>query len=324
MDSRCKTGDGCDYLHMSRLQRDRARASQEWSLTRLPSTPAVTRPALLPRTPQPTPLHIPRRPFRLQNIASGGYATPMGLDDKMDDSNVLVETDAARAGAWHFVLATDVKDASCDPYEEMFAIATGAGPQLASLDHYAQRHVRASFDRFSPSTREHMWKVVPRDGGFSFLNMATKRLLCQSRTGGVVDTAPQSACDNPSCMWRLVDARTGEVCRLLYDAIVSVVVPELVGTAAEAVSAQSAPPSMVLRAQEASSEMAERFVEGLKHEHDLIRDMLKSGYTAVVLGPQLVMGCKDGRISKTYLQDGDSMLGMPKFKGKDSFESCPM
>ena len=266
---------------------------------------------------------MPRRSFRLQNAASGGYATATGLDDKMDDSNALIEADAAGAGAWHFVFTT--KDPAHDPHDEQFAIATaGAGARMATLDHYAQRHVLASADRFWPSDRQHMWKPIPRAGGaFSFRNAATRRLLCQSRVGGVVDTAPQSACDNPSCMWRLVDVDTGEVCRVLYDATVNVVPPEIAGSAREEEVAPAPAPSMVLRTQDAPAEMAERFVESLRPEHDLIRGMLESGYTSLWLGPQMVMGYRDGRISETYFDDEDSTFGMPQFKGKDSFEACP-
>ncbi|GJF00172.1 hypothetical protein PsYK624_164510 [Phanerochaete sordida] len=240
----------------------------------------------------------------------------------MDDANIMLDPDPARASPWHFVFTT--KDAAGDQYEEQFAIVTGAAPRLASLDHYAQRSVLASAERYWPSDRQHMWKAVPRAGAFSFRNAASRRLLCQSRTAGVADTAPPSACDNPACLWRLVDPHTRAPCAVLYDATASVVPPEVSGVSeAEETKTQAVPPRLLLRTQEASSDVAERFAQSIKLEQDLVRGMVDGGYTAIVLGPQLVMGFKDGLITKTYLQDEGGMFGMPKFKAKDGFEASP-
>jgi len=255
-------------------------------------------------------------------VASGGYATATGLDDDRDDANIVLEMSGAQASSWHFVLTA--RDEFWDPHEEHFAIVTGAAPRLASLDHYGQRRVLASAERFWPSDNHHMWKAVPRDGAFTFLNVASGRLLCLSRTAGV-DTAPPTANNNPACLWRLVDPRTGEPCKVLYDATANVVPPEIAGFSAETLEAQArtVPPRMLLRTQRAPTEVAENFAQSLKVEHELVRGMLESEYAAIVLGPQLVIGWKGGRILKIHLQDEDSMLGMPKFKGKEDFDPCP-
>lgn len=98
-----------------------------------------------------------------------------------------------------------------------------------------------------------MWKSIPRDGAFSFRNMASKRLMCKSRTAGVADTAPLSACDNPACMWRLVDPHTRKPCRVLYDATANGVPPDVSGVPeAEEPKAHGIPPRLLLRTQNAS------------------------------------------------------------------------
>lgn len=319
MDAKCPSGSDCELLHMSRLQADGPHTSQEWSFMRLPMTSSVLRPLRRPTAAHATlPADIPRREFWMQNVASGRYATAIGLDDKMDDANIVLETSSTRAGLWHFVLVIEGADGDAHSDSGHFAIATGVAPRLASLDHYAQRRVLASTERFWPSNRHHMWSAIPRDGAFAFRNMASGRFLCQSRAMGVADTAPPTACDNPACLWRLVDPRTGELCRVLHDATANVVQSEITGLSLRFEEVRQAmPPQMLLRTQDAPADIVQRFTENLKVEHELVRAMLDSGYTAVMLGPQLVTGWKNGRISKIYFDDGDSILRMLKFKGKE-------
>ncbi|GJE95732.1 RICIN domain-containing protein [Phanerochaete sordida] len=68
MDAKCANGSDCDLLHMSRLRADGPYISQEWSLTRLPTTPTVARPRPVPNAPHPAPENIPRR----QNVRKSG------------------------------------------------------------------------------------------------------------------------------------------------------------------------------------------------------------------------------------------------------------
>lgn len=323
MDAKCARGGNCELLHMGRLRSDGPYPSQEWSLMRMPRNATASRPSSIPHAPHPVPEDLPRREYWLQNVASGAYASARGLDDMMDDANIVLDADQASASPWHFVYTT--KDPRSDEYEEQFAIVTGTAPRLATLDHYAQRQVLASAERFWPSDHQHMWKAIPRAGGtFAFRNAGSRRLLCQSRVTGVADTAPPTACDNPACLWRLVDPHTGKLCKVLYDATVSIVPPELESGAADAdVQALTAPPRLRLRIQDTSPEVAERFHESLKAEHDLVRGMLEAGYSSIVLGPQAVMGCKDGILAKTFLQDENAMFGMPNYKGQSGWDACP-
>ncbi|EKM52547.1 uncharacterized protein PHACADRAFT_261044 [Phanerochaete carnosa HHB-10118-sp] len=313
MDAKCPSGSECDLLHMSHLQEDGPYASQEWSLMRLPTAPSIPRPPLTPTAALATPENITRRKFWLQNVASGGYAKATGLDSKTTNANVLLESSGERAGLWHFVLIAE------EPRSEHFAIVTGVAPRLATLDHYGQRCVLASAERFWPSDSHHVWTAILRDGAFAFRNRASGRLLYQGRTAGIVDTAPSTECDNPACLWRLIDPHTSEPCRVLYDATVNVALPEIAGLEE---GAQAVAPRMFLRTQDAPADVSQRFTESLEVEHELVRAMLNNGHTTVVLGPQCVMGWK-GRILKTYLDEEDSVLGKPKFKGKGDYDPCP-
>ncbi|EKM52550.1 uncharacterized protein PHACADRAFT_261048 [Phanerochaete carnosa HHB-10118-sp] len=320
MDAKCPSGNDCELLHMSHLQASGLYTSQEWFLIRLPITSSV--PWMMSTAPHFASNDIPRRKFWLQNVASGRYMAAIGLDGNIDDGNIALEVDSARASLWHFVVTTE--GAFWQAYPEHFAIVTGMAPNLASLDHYAQRRVLANAKRYWTSDPHHMWKAIPRDGAFTFLNMASQCLLCQNRTAAVVDTAPPSTCDDPGCLWRLVDPRMGEPCRVLYDATANVVPPEIAGASEDVEeSLQTVPPQILLRSQDAPADVVGRFAESLKAEHELVRGMLESGHTAVVLALRLVMGWKKGRISKIYLDDEDSTFGMPKFKGKEEFDPCP-
>lgn len=204
----------------------------------------------------------------------------------------------------------------------MFAIVAGDPPTMGTLDHWGERHISVSSERFWPSNRYHMWKAIPRDGVFSFKNFATNRLLCQSRVTRLVDTAPMTAFGNPACKWKLFDSSSGEVSQVLYDSTLSILPPDISGPPPEPTATQESTQRLTLRTEPASAEHRRKFLDGLKYEHDLMHEMLNSGYTSLVVAPLVVAGWRKGKVSQVKIADEESSFGLPKFKATTDYGTC--
>lgn len=247
-------------------------------------------------------------------------STPAGSKDV---PNVTVVQDISAALGWHFIYGTE----NCEgiQHDALFAIATGAQSRLATLDHWGGQHIAASYGRFWPGNTFHMWKVVPRDGCFVFRNQATGAFLAQdgTRPDAQVVAAPPTAAESKRCQWRLVDAATGEVCRVLYESTMSIVPPELSGAAIPSSMSIPTPDAQrTLRPEAVSAALREQFLEHLRNDHDAMRDMLSMGYTALVVAPQLVRGGRNGRVHDMALREEEAVLRMRTLRGKGSFDKC--
>lgn len=242
------------------------------------------------------------------------------MQDTTDELNVTIEPDKAAATTWFFVHTT--KEIDHDAHEDMFAIAAGEPPLMGTLDFWGQQRIVVSSKRFWPGDWHHMWKVLPRDGAFTFKNFATGRLLCQARGVEVIDTDSLTAFNRPSCQWRLVDASSGETCRVLYDSMLSVVPPELAGTPPKPIAVQESIRRLTLRTENASPELVQGFIHGFEYQHDLIREMLKIGYTSLVVAPLKVIGWREGRISSMETMDEESSFGLPKIRAAAAGFQC--
>lgn len=308
---------------MTRLQPDALNMTREWSLIRIPiPTSLLSAPSTPSYRADIAVDNLPRRLFRLQNVSSGGFASAVGLRDKMDDPNIVIESNADQASSWFFAHGTRDSDDGGNKFEDAFAIVVGSPPLLATIDHYGGSHVVASYDRFWPTNQFHMWKPIPRDGAFTFKNVATGRLLCQSRVSPLVDTAPETAIDNPSCQWRLVDAVSGKPFSILYDSTEVILPPEYVSSAPETPALLKSPQRLELRVEVAAPEIATRFLDTLKHDHRTIREMLKSGHTSLIVFPRYIIGWRDGRLTHVRSQEEELAFGLPHFRGKSSFNGC--
>ena len=327
MDAKCPSGRGCNYLHMTEQSVDGPLKSQEWCLLRFSWSSLAS---FASPNPAPSALNttdLPRRQFLLQNVASGGYATAIGLSESIDTPNLVLRSDAASATRWFFLYQKSSQQWTAR--EDVFAIVTRTLAQLATLDHFYMRNVQATYRRFMPQKSAHNWHVVPsRNGGaFVFANRASGKLLAQARTASPLAMLPASEAEDDTCHWRLIDATSGEVCRVLYDSKLTIAPPELAGPSQAAVPVPGATDAQkVLRTKSATSPMQTQFAEGLKREHEVIRQMLRDGYTSLVVAPQLVRGCKGENVHEVSVavrsvEDG---LGAQRLCGKGvyNFERC--
>ena len=248
----------------------------------------------------------------------------INLEDDDDDEqpNIIVRDSFASGTNWHFVHTAE--DREWCHHDDMFAIAAGEYSRLATIDHWGGQHIAAYYGRFWPANEFHQWKVVPRDGAFVFRNLGSGQLLAQSKTEVVA--IPAKSLDDPACQWRLVDAKTGNLCRVLYDSTLSIMPPELGGPLTmpdPGFSVSSIPGAEpVIRTELAPPDLHRQFFDGLKHGHELVREMLKSGYASLVVAPQLVRGWKNGRVHDIVVREEETVLRLWKLKGKDGFDRC--
>lgn len=319
LDGKCPAGDKCDYLHRTTLRMHSPVSSQEWSFIRFPD-PAVSSPlSTTLSVPSNSLQPMPRRLFRLQNASTGEYAT--ATSGNPEKGNITMQPDAAISTGWFF-MHTAEDNYECD---DMFALVTGSAPALASLDHWGGSKVAVKPGSCWPTNGFHMWKAVPCGDAFCFRNRASGRMLCQPRGKHTLDTAaPVHAVVDPAARWRLVDARTGEVCKAVYDSALTIPPAELAGGVAMPVPETGAPaPEAGLRIQPAAARNCELFQHSLKREHAMVRDMLNNGYTALVIAPLLVTGWKStGEFFSVAVQDEAAMYGLPRFRGKNNFNTC--
>jgi hypothetical protein len=314
-------GARCNCLHLSRCKDSPPDPSQEWSLVRFS-------PSILPARSLSSPDGLPRftesltrRRFALQNVESGGYIGIDRLRDQKDEANVVIEPSRNNASYWHFQHTVNcnwhsysMQDIS--RYEDMFALVTGSAPEWATLDHWGARRIVVSHTRFWPTNDFHKWKVIPRNGVFCFQSVISSRLLCQSPRNELVDTAPATAFADLACQWRLIDATIGEPFPIVYDSTLWIPPHEL-GLTGDAPLNTDPHVVSVGWTEVASAAMCHQFLDGLKREHDLVREMLKNGYKSLVILPQVVRGWRDtGGVYSITLQDEETILGLPKYRGK--------
>ena len=318
LDAKCPNGaDHCDYLHHTELSPNFSNPGQEWSLVRFPFS------ALPPRPHPPlasSPSYsgdLPRRRFRIQNVASGGFMTAIGLASQKDEPNVIINPEFTAATSWFFLHT--VLDKQWVQLEDMFAIVTGSGSRLGTLDHFVSKHICASYRRFHPHVRHHMWNVIPRDGAFVFWNFGTGKILCQRSATGPLDFAPATETNNSCCQWRLIDADTGKICPVLYDSTLSIMPPELGGQVAAPLPIPTAQPEF--RTEPAPLDLHTQLFDQIKHEHELIHDLFAMGYKSLVIMPQRIRGWRNGRVHDTVVRDEESVLRCRKLQGHSSHDT---
>lgn len=256
----------------------------------------------------------PRRRFVLQNVASGGYATATPNNNR--GPNILHQSDLKAASTWYFHHFVQ------DNYQgdDMFALMTGSGLDLCSLDAYGGCHVSANAERCNITNVHHMWKALPRDGGFVFRNLATGTLLAKPAAHPLVHFANPAQFAMPTCQWRLLDPATGVVCPVLYDSALAVPLPQLAAPLTGAAQPQECPQELALRTAEATPTVRRLFADGLTHEHNMVREMLRAGYTSLMLAPRLITNWKNGGgLHDISLKDEDDAFSVNKFR---SFNAC--
>jgi hypothetical protein len=101
-----------------------------------------------------------------------------------------------------------------------------------------------------------------------------------------------------------------------------IVPPEYAGSSPEASAILKSSQKLVLRTEIASSDMATQFLDSLKHDHTLIREMLGSGYTSLIVLPQYISGWRNGRLTHVRSQNEEIPFGAPRFRGKDDYSPC--
>ncbi|GJE99857.1 hypothetical protein PsYK624_161310 [Phanerochaete sordida] len=320
LDARCPGGSGCDYLHRREEPNSGPTSSQEWTLIRFPWHVSPSAPFSFPE-PSDTADSFHRREFLLQNIASGGFAVARGLKSSATGPNVFLTTDATEATPWWLLHTVD--DHSGAIPQDAFAFATGQGPpsRRATLDHWGSHHISAVYGAFSPENICHMWIPIPYAGAFVIRNFASGRLLCGPRVGAALDLAPPTSAADPTCHWRLVDARTGAVCPVLYDPTLSIMPPDFAGTPPPA-PAPSPVPRLMLRTEDAPPALQRQLAEHLRREHSVMREMLAVDRAAAVVMPQMLRGWRDGAIQDVLVHPMEDLVQARQLKGSDDEDKC--
>lgn len=128
------------------------------------------------------------------------------------------------------------------------------------------------------------------DGVFRFINVGSETLLAASRTQPeVVDTIPFAERKDDSCHWHLLDAKTRERVRVLYDSGLSIMPLEISGTPPSPPSQSSA-----LRTGTASTETRLAMLKSVRHEHKHMRAVLLDESQVLVAAPKSIQGWGDG------------------------------
>ncbi|KZV61573.1 hypothetical protein PENSPDRAFT_693292 [Peniophora sp. CONT] len=271
----------CDELHATAIPSHGPTASQEWNLIRISSLSAdLGSHALFPD------VTFPRRPLLLQNALTGTFATRTNNDGP----NVILSPSPTPFSSWTFVYSQNYPG---NMRTDCFAIASSSD-NPCTMDHYRGAHINVS--KSCISNKRHMWAPVARDGVFIFRNVESGALLAASGSQQrYVDTVPASARGDPVCHWRLLDATNKEHIRVLCDSGLSVMPPELSG------SAPVAPPPPIapeLRTGTASPETRLAMLDSFAQEHDAIRNMLLDGYKALIVAPRMITGWRDGKMKR--------------------------
>jgi hypothetical protein len=320
LDAGCPAGRShCDASHVTYIPQAGPYPSQEWVLVRLsfpfpgplPSLglapPSKSKPVL--------PDTLPRRTFRLQNVESGLYATI--IRNHLEGQNVVLQSDPYPETEWTFIHTMQ-----SHPRIDMLAIASTVVP--VTIDHFGGGYVNAS--KCWSNNSFHSWIPIPRDGVFVFKNYATNRILCGTPQL-VVDTMPEGLIRKPACHWRLVDPQTEKACSVLYDSALSIVPPELAGPALRPPPPSTpSEPGLTLQITAATGEIDRNFNNGLRADHEMIRFLLKSGSSAVVLAPRVITGWLMGRVATVLLsgaEEEEDGGGQYAAKKNRSMDECP-
>ena len=116
---------------------------------------------------------------------------------------------------------------------------------------------------------------------------------------------------------------TGKPCPIVYDSTLSTVPPDLDPTPDMTVDDDHHLSSLACT-EIATAGTCRQLIDDLKREHQLIRDMLSSGYKSLVILPQLVQGWKDtGSVYGITMQDEDTIAGLPRFRGNSTLSCKP-
>ncbi|GJE89270.1 ricin B lectin domain-containing protein [Phanerochaete sordida] len=325
LDATCPAGSDCDYLHLAHQPvYGGPSASQQWRLIRYPWTARPPRPSPSLGAPQLEPVdHSFRRGFYLQNAQTGHFVAARDFVSAGEGTSFSTTSEAGSATTWWFLHATcDWVDA---PHEATFAFVTGRGERasLATLDHWGKKRITVTWGNFHPDDPHHLWAALPRDHGFVFRNRASGKLLCEEEAK-VVAAVPESG-KSLAYLWRLVDVLTENHCPVLYDSTLSIMPHELAVTSTGlAPSPASPPPQPVLHTNVATAEEYSQLIGCLELQHKVIRDMLSSGYTSLVVLPQLVRGCKDGEIHdhSVVVRQQEDFIFPKRLKGADNWDTC--
>jgi len=303
LDSKCPREDPhCDCLHSTYIPASGLYAAQEWSLVRFSQERSHIEDPLAANLPD---VVIPRRPFYLQNVSSGRYATYLE-GRPMNGPNVITQLAPSPSSEWSFVYTMPDKD---DGKHEHFAIST-ASSTPSTLDLWGGSYINVS--KFWPFNPFHTWEPIPSDGFFLFQNYVSKQFLCQSSSNAVA-VAPATAHDNPACHWRLLDPATGAPCSILYDPALSTMPAALAGTRAPpahtGIASRPRTPlqqSLTLHTTPASAQMRHQLAAALAREHAAVAEMLAAGCAAVVVAPRVVAGFRDGAVHKVSVVPDDA------------------
>ncbi|KAI0035008.1 hypothetical protein K488DRAFT_68738 [Vararia minispora EC-137] len=249
-----------------------------------------------------------RENLLLQNISSGLFATVTTQAD-LHGANVVLQPAATSSTEWSFLHTMQIDH---DP--DMFAITTFCLGSHATLGHWSSKYINVS--KFAPTNPHHSWIVIPQDGVFLLRNRGSGHLLSAS-SRAPVDTVltTREALSNPACQWRLIDAVSGETCRVVYDSTLSILPPELSGSSSSRPdhisSVQRSPGELLLHTSCATEAMQADFIDGLQVEHELLRNLFRSGCSTVVVAPRVMTWWHSGRVSRMRLSsepeyDGDA------------------
>lgn len=292
-------------------------ASQEWSFVRFPLHTGP-RPSLS----DPSSTALATRQFRLQNVATGGFATHSV--SRTDGPNVIVQPDPTRATPWQLLYHGHWWSESRHN-DDTFALCTGSARARGSLDLWGGAYMHLVPGKLWLWNEFHNWRVLPRAGGaFAFRSVSGGTLLGSTRgEEAVLHPMPVEKIDDTACHWRLVDARTSEAVPMVYDTRLAVLPPDLASDKAPSDLGEDeeslVPP---VRAEEPSARIHATFAASFAGEHKLVQEMLALGYESLVVAPGTVYGWRDGGMRAVSTLAEDTALTVQRWRGKDSYEPC--
>lgn len=149
-----------------------------------------------------------------------------------------------------------------------------------------------------------MWQPIPRDNSFVLQNHHTGELLCHDERD-VITTVESAASWGPACHWKLEDT-SGETradYAVIYDSTLSFPPLSLLGAPADNLtpvpladdSRAVTPDQRQLRVILAAETLQMNFSQSLDQEHEMLLELLRSGYVTFVMAPQIISACGKGK-----------------------------